>query len=371
MSINIKNKFNIKRWALCGVVAFAAHTASYAQTSSSNNGPKKAQTEQKANSQPQTLEDSTAVETLPSPAKQENQKNKVDSEKNSTKAQDEIKALREKRLSEAMELATYYICQFEGFSPKAEQVSATKSKKGNNQGKEKHWTIGFGNTIKPDGTPVQEGDVITSVEEAMFYFQEHVYKIKKSDGLSMAEAMVKYLPLEKMTDQEIAVMAGFCWNCGHKYLNPNAERYLRSAEYFNNRTKANQKIFFDRLSTFNKAKVKKGNKYVWVVVEGLVSRRETDKKVLAGLLYITLDDSTVPPEMKGKAVNLRTSVIGLLNDCKGSAEKAVKLSQTPYYKVNIKEYGDSITQKVTVELRRLNRESEGTKIAMNNSGKQL
>lgn len=307
MSINIKNKFNIniKRWALCGVVAFVAHTASYAQTSSSNNGPKKAQTEQKANSQPQTLEDSTAVETLPSPAKQENQKNKVDSEKNSTKAQDEIKALRKKRLKEAEDMIIRFIFQYEAFRSVPYQLPG-----------ENFETYNIGNTKKPDGSEVKSTDRIRSEKEARDVFFAHVYQVK-TGSYTLGEAMIDFLPLEKMTDGQIAAMASMYWQRGQGHLynkqkdgtfTPSKEAIL-ATEYFTNPTKESKEAFRNDFISHNKVQ---GKTHIPTGIRRNIEVLFALENEPEGLVA-TLDEGKLPMEKRARAVNLKTVDMDIFN----------------------------------------------------------
>lgn len=71
----------------------------------------------------------------------------------------------------------------------------------------KKWTIGIGNTVRPDGSPVRKFDRIRSQEELMDYFKTHVEKI-------ILPVMEQYLPLKDMNRGEIAAFGSLVYNCG-------------------------------------------------------------------------------------------------------------------------------------------------------------
>lgn len=73
------------------------------------------------------------------------------------------------------------------------------------------WTIGFGNTVRPDGKPVRKGDRIKSEEELMQYFTAHI------EG-KMYEDMCAYLNMDSMSNAEIVAMGSFLYNCGSGIL---------------------------------------------------------------------------------------------------------------------------------------------------------
>ena len=73
------------------------------------------------------------------------------------------------------------------------------------------WTIGIGNTVKPDGTKVKSGDRIKDKDELFEYFKAHVEAYIWPD-------MQKYLPMSDMTIQEIAALGSLFYNCGSGIL---------------------------------------------------------------------------------------------------------------------------------------------------------
>lgn len=74
-----------------------------------------------------------------------------------------------------------------------------------NQGKA--YTIGIGNCYRPDGKKVGPRDCIRSKEELMQYF-------KATTRGPLLQYMKKYLPLHKMSKDEIAAVGSFLFNCG-------------------------------------------------------------------------------------------------------------------------------------------------------------
>ena len=75
----------------------------------------------------------------------------------------------------------------------------------------KCYTIGIGNTVRPDGKKVTSADRIHDKEELLGYFKQHVENYIYPD-------MQKYLPLAEMTTQEIAALGSLFYNCGSGIL---------------------------------------------------------------------------------------------------------------------------------------------------------
>lgn len=73
------------------------------------------------------------------------------------------------------------------------------------------WTIGIGNTVRPNGTKVKYGDRIKDKDELFEYFKAHVEAYIWPD-------MQKYLPMSDMTVQEIAALGSLFYNCGSGIL---------------------------------------------------------------------------------------------------------------------------------------------------------
>ena len=73
------------------------------------------------------------------------------------------------------------------------------------------WTIGIGNTVRPNGTKVRSGDRIKDKDELFEYFKAHVEAYIWPD-------MQKYLPISEMSVQEIAALGSLFYNCGSGIL---------------------------------------------------------------------------------------------------------------------------------------------------------
>ena len=88
------------------------------------------------------------------------------------------------------------------------------------------WTIGFGNTTRPDGKPVRRGDKIKDEAELMLYFND--YFLEK-----VAPSVAKYFPnwLELNEDQQVATCDLF-WNAGAGVL-ANHKEYDLSVQNLN------------------------------------------------------------------------------------------------------------------------------------------
>lgn len=82
----------------------------------------------------------------------------------------------------------------------------TKPKKG----KDGYWYIGFGSGWHPSGRRVRATDRISSREEAIAYAKK---ALEEND-----KYLKKYLPLDKMTEDERAVFNSLVYNCGHTVL---------------------------------------------------------------------------------------------------------------------------------------------------------
>ena len=77
--------------------------------------------------------------------------------------------------------------------------------------KGKCYTIGIGNTIRPDGKKVRAGDFIKNEEELLQYFNTHLDKYMFND-------MKNYLPLDSMEKAEIVAVGSLVYNCGSGIL---------------------------------------------------------------------------------------------------------------------------------------------------------
>ncbi len=147
----------------------------------------------------------------------------------------------------------------------------------------KVWTIGFGNTVRPDGKPVRRGDKIKSEEELKQYFSIHAEKYIFSD-------MDKYLNMEKMSDAEMVAVGSFLYNCGSgclrtynkaekKYVPSNFAKNLNEyIETHSEESKAKVKEFMDRKVTA------KGR-----TLPQLVKRRDLEERILFGDIVLNND----------------------------------------------------------------------------------
>lgn len=134
------------------------------------------------------------------------------------------------------------------------------------------WTIGFGNTYHPDGSPVKKGDKITSKED----LQAHFNVVVEHDIFPL---MDKYLDISKMTQEEIVAVASLCYNCGPGILGAKG-RYKPSElskalnQYFTSRNDVSKQ---QAMSLMAKHCRVKGN-----VVSALVYRRDFEGRIFAG-----------------------------------------------------------------------------------------
>ena len=258
-------------------------------------------------------------------------------------SQAELMAQRKKRMAESEEMMMYFIAQYEAFRSVPYQLPG-----------ENFRTYNFGNTVTPEGKPVKATDRVHSLEEAIKIFSAHLNTVKNEGGkgLTMAEAMEQFLPLEKMTDQEIAIMGSLCWNCGHGILykkNGNGERVPSAfaqcaTEYFTTRTDEAQQTFFEKFYAFHN--VKRNGKVV--PHQGLIQRRNREIELMRGdKVYMTLDDETPIPEGTER-VNIRKLTLGAIN--LKSLDDVVSCSDpnSPYYRYHCS--GDSIETAVRKDL---------------------
>lgn len=147
----------------------------------------------------------------------------------------------------------------------------------------KIWTIGFGNTVRPDGKPVRRGDKIKSEEELKQYFSIHAEKYIFSD-------MDKYLNMEKMSEAEIVAVGSFLYNCGSGCL----RTYNKAAKKYEPSNFAkNLNEFFETHSEESKAKVKEFMDRK-VTAKGktlpqLVKRRDLEERILFGDIILNND----------------------------------------------------------------------------------
>lgn len=95
------------------------------------------------------------------------------------------------------EKATQLIRKYEGCSLIAYKCPAGK------------WTISYGLTQYPDGSPVKEGDKLTDMVEANRMFDLVLEKFEKQVKLILGDALLVALPPDS-----IGALVSFAYNCG-------------------------------------------------------------------------------------------------------------------------------------------------------------
>lgn len=95
------------------------------------------------------------------------------------------------------EKATQLIRKYEGCSLIAYKCPAGK------------WTISYGLTQYPDGSPVKEGDKLTDMTEANRMFDLVLEKFEKQVKLILGDALLVALPPDS-----IGALVSFAYNCG-------------------------------------------------------------------------------------------------------------------------------------------------------------
>lgn len=137
------------------------------------------------------------------------------------------------------------------------------------------WTIGFGNTIRPDGTPVRRGDRIKSEAELMHYFTTHI------EG-KMFEDMDIYLNIDSMSNAEIVAMGSFLYNCGSGILRKKdgspSEIAIAANDWFANHSDEAKQA----LKNLMDQKVRSGGK----ILLQLQKRRDLEERVMFGELLL-------------------------------------------------------------------------------------
>lgn len=209
--------------------------------------------------------------------------------------QDSILNVKNNNLDESRELMLYVIAHFEGMKSRAYKDDLAGI-----------WTINIGNTVRPDGSKVRSGDRITSIEEALEYVNAHVDK-------NMAADMKTYLPLDKMTKEETAVMGSLLYNYGSGILR-NRDRtpsaLARAAtEYFTTHDEAATQKFEKMFMAHCRVK--------GVFNKTLEERRKNELTFLRGDVKITVDDNINDDE---NTINLKKAILGTLYGCKGNPE---------------------------------------------------
>lgn len=186
--------------------------------------------------------------------------------KTGTKSQPSYSSEVEAKFKSATEIMLYYIAQYEGF--KTDAYHGGKDPKG-------LYTIGFGNTTHPDGTPIKMGDKITSAEQA----KEYVYAYLKDTW----ENMAKSLPVERMTIEQIVAVADLMYNSGNGRLKVSPILTQAIKNYIDNPSEENRKKLADLWS--RTASAVENNEY----------RRKQEVMAFTGDLKIGLGPSSEYP----------------------------------------------------------------------------
>lgn len=147
----------------------------------------------------------------------------------------------------------------------------------------KVYTIGIGNTVRPDGSPVRRFDCIKSEEELMQYFQTHVEK-------HIFNPMNEVINIEKASSAELVALTSFVYNCGvgclRKY-SKTEKKYVPTEfgqalnEFFETHSEESK----TRIQSYmNKKVTSKGR-----TLQQLVKRRDLEQRVLFGDIILNND----------------------------------------------------------------------------------
>lgn len=137
------------------------------------------------------------------------------------------------------------------------------------------WTIGFGNTVRPDGRPVRKGDRIKSEEELMQYFTAHI------EG-KMYEDMCAYLNMDSMSNAEIVAMGSFLYNCGSGILRKKDGSPSEITIAANNWFTTHSDQAKQTLKNLMDQKVRSGGR----ILPQLQKRRDLEERVMFGELLL-------------------------------------------------------------------------------------
>ncbi len=145
----------------------------------------------------------------------------------------------------------------------------------------KVWTIGIGNTIRPDGKKVGRFDVIRSEKELLDYFHVHI------NG-DMKEKMSKYLPLDKMNEAQIASIVSFLYNCGHNLICTPSGEPSKFAKDITKWIETGDEQAKKDIKSYMFRRIRSNGR----VLPQLEKRRDLETRILFG--DIELDDSSKP-----------------------------------------------------------------------------
>ena len=202
-----------------------------------------------------------------------------------TTQNDSILNLRREKLKACEEYMVYLIAHFEGFKSRAYWDPNGKC-----------WTYGVGNCEKANGTKVVRGDAIRTEEEGVAVVTHHIDK-------NMADDMVKYLPMEHMSEVEVAVMGSLLYNTGSGKLR-NKDRTPSELSdiatiHFVLRTEGSEREFKEKYLSYKRAKSG---------ANILLDRRENEYAILSGEVDLPIS-------------RLKGTMLGALHGCHGDADK--------------------------------------------------
>ena len=198
---------------------------------------------------------------------------------------DSIIAERRAKLDAAKEYMVYLIANFEGFKCKAYWDPLGKC-----------YSYGIGNCERADGKKVRAGDMIKSEEEGIAVVMHHIDE-------NMADDMIKYLPLERMSEVETAALGCLLYNTGSGKLrtktNAPSELSDIATIHFLFRTDESEKEFREKFLSYKRTR--SGSTV-------LLDRRQSEYAILSGEVELPIE-------------KLKGTMLGALHGCHGDAEK--------------------------------------------------
>ena len=260
-----------------------------------------------------------------------------------------VLAKKEANFTNAEKLTFYLTANHEGFCSQAYRLSYRQNGR---RFTEKFYTYNIGNTITAEGNKVKATDQITSAKESFECYDAFMKIPTAQNPVPLKEAMMLSLPLDKMEDFEIAVMAEIGYNYGpgllvnKKTKQPTGFAKLAST-YFNDRTPENLDKFGKSFLAHCTANGKK--------LSSLEERRKISLSILKGDIIIYVNDSVfseLPPEKQSKAVNLKTNILGVLNGSHGNNDIIQKRLESGQYTCGS---GDSIQHAIDTDLNKRQR----------------
>ena len=174
----------------------------------------------------------------------ENRKKFLDAYDNNFAAhKDSIMAVRWQKFNDAKEYIANLIAQFEAF-----RAHAYWDPKG------RCWTVGYGNTIMPDGSKVTAACVIRTPQEGLSMLLGHVEKD--------ANRIIEHIPLElAKCDQEVAAIFSGCYNFGTgPFVGKDGKRTTLTEDaicFFSLRTEGAKEAFAERFRAHCKSSGKR------------------------------------------------------------------------------------------------------------------